>query len=88
MEEGVVHYCVTNMPGAYPKTASIALSNATLPFILELAKNGLKTKNKPLRLGFNLVEGKTTNPALAKQFEQEFQKLEILVIYPWVQTTK
>ena len=40
-QHGVIHSCVTNMPGAYPRTSTLALTNATLPFVLKLANNGL-----------------------------------------------
>jgi alanine dehydrogenase len=65
--EGVVHYCVTNMPGAVPLTATRALNNATLPFALALADNGIEAlRNDPnLRNGLNIMNGKVTNPNVA-----------------------
>ncbi|MFZ9035119.1 MAG: alanine dehydrogenase [Francisellaceae bacterium] len=65
----VVHYCVANMPGAVPRTSTVALNNATLPFILELADKGYKraiTENRHLRNGLNIHDGKLTCEAVAK----------------------
>ena len=59
--DGVVHYCVANMPGAVPYTSTLALTNATLPYALQLANNGWKTAcadNEELRKGLNVVNGK------------------------------
>ena len=59
VEEGVIHYCVTNMPGNLARTSSIALENATLPFVLELAKSGVikALQNNPhLRNGLNVAK--------------------------------
>ena len=65
--DGVVHYCVANMPGAVPLTSSHALNNATLPFGLALAKNGLEAiaSNPHLRNGLNVHKGRVTNQAVA-----------------------
>jgi len=61
--DGVVHYCVANMPGAVPLTSSHALNNATLPFGLALASKGLQAivENKHLQNGLNVHKGKITN---------------------------
>lgn len=61
VEEGVVHYCVTNMPGAVPRTSTFALNNATLPFVLALANLGWREAMRAdphLRAGLNVHEGK------------------------------
>ncbi len=66
--DGVVHYCVTNMPGAVPRTSSFALNNATLPFVLALAnKNYSRALEEDLHLmaGLNVCEGKLTYQAVA-----------------------
>lgn len=63
VEEGVVHYCVTNMPGAVPRTSTFALNNATLPFALALAGKGWRkalADDPHLRAGLNVHEGKVT----------------------------
>lgn len=68
IEEGVVHYCVANMPGALARTATQALNNATLPYILELANKGIKTalsENSGLLQGLNIVGGKLTCGSVA-----------------------
>lgn len=66
--DGVVHYCVANMPGAAPRTSSEALGNATLPFGLALADNGLDAlkSNVHLARGLNVLGGKITHPAVAE----------------------
>ena len=66
--DGVVHYCVGNMPGAAPRTSSEALNNATLPFGLALANRGLDAlKADPhLARGLNVLNGEITHPAVAK----------------------
>ena len=64
----IVHYCVANMPGAVPNTSTVALSHATLPFIIELAKKGWKkacSENKHLLNGLNIHDGQVTNKAVA-----------------------
>ena len=66
--DGVVHYCVANMPGAAPRTSSEALTNATLPFGLALADRGLEAlKQDPhLARGLNVLKGEITYPAVAE----------------------
>lgn len=69
IEEGVVHYCVTNMPGAVARTSTFALNNATLPFIIRLAQNGVKQallKDPHLLNGLNVCGGKLTHAAVAE----------------------
>ncbi len=62
----VVHYCVTNMPGAVARTSTFALNNMTLPFVLALADHGLKALRDPhLRNGLNVHEGRVTHKAVA-----------------------
>ena len=66
--DDVVHYCVTNMPGAVPRTSTYALNNATLPFVLALADKGWKralADDAHLRAGLNIAAGKVTYPAVA-----------------------
>jgi alanine dehydrogenase len=70
--DGVLHYCVANMPGAVPFTSTIALTNATFPYALELANKGYKkaiSDNKELRLGLNIFEGNITYKAVADAFD-------------------
>lgn len=75
IEGGVVHYCVTNMPGAVPRTSAIALNNATLPNTLELANLGYRQallKDEGLRNGLNIFKGKVTHPAVAETLGYEY----------------
>ena len=68
IEEGVVHYCVTNMPGAVARTSTFALNNATLPFIVTLANKGVKDallSDAHLLNGLNVCHGKLTHAAVA-----------------------
>lgn len=69
VEEGVVHYCVTNMPGAVPRTSTFALNNATLPFVIALANKGFRKAildDPHLANGVNVLHGKLTSEAVAK----------------------
>ncbi len=69
IESGVVHYCVTNMPGGVPRTSTFALNHATLPFVLELANKGCQQAlrdNAYLLQGLNIYEGQVTHQAVAK----------------------
>lgn len=72
--DGIIHYCVANMPGAVPLTSSQALNNATLPFGLALAESGLAaTLDRPhLRAGLNVHRGRVTNKAVAESLGVEF----------------
>jgi len=68
VEAGVIHYCVTNMPGAVARTSTFALNNATLPFALALADKGWKqalAENAHLRAGLNIAAGQVIHPAVA-----------------------
>jgi alanine dehydrogenase len=72
--DGVVHYCVTNMPGAVGRTSTYALTNVTLPYVLQLAKRGLDravVENPALAQGVNIRQGKVTNTAVAATFGLE-----------------
>ena len=72
--DGVVHYCVANMPGAAPRTSSEALNNATLPFGLALAEHGLDAlkKDPHLARGLNVLGGKITYPAVAEALGADY----------------
>jgi alanine dehydrogenase len=66
--DGITHYCVTNMPGAVPITSTYALTNATLPYVIELAEQGVAealAASPGLRKGLNVSEGEITHPAVA-----------------------
>jgi alanine dehydrogenase len=67
--DGITHYCVTNMPGAVPITSTYALTNATLPYVIELAEIGVDEalqRNDALRQGLNVRDGQITHPAVAE----------------------
>jgi alanine dehydrogenase len=69
IDEGVVHYCVTNMPGAVARTSTFALNNATLPFVLALADKGWRraiVEDPHLRNGLNVHAGKLTCKPVAE----------------------
>jgi alanine dehydrogenase len=69
--DGVVHYCVANMPGAVPRTSTYALSNQTIAYIMRLANEGLDAlrNDSALQLGLNTHKGLLTHPALAKSLD-------------------
>ena len=71
IRHGVVHYCVTNMPGAVARTSTSALTNATFPYVLEIANKGWRraaADNAAIRSGLNIVEGGVTFAKIAEQF--------------------
>ena len=79
VEEGVIHYCVTNMPGAVPRTSTFALNNATLPFVLALAGKGWKracTEDPHLADGLNVVRGALVHEAVARDLGLPFTPRE------------
>jgi len=79
----VSHYCVTNMPGAFARTSTFALTNATLPYGLEIANKGYKKalrENKALAKGLNVIDGKITYEPVAKAFNLKYYPLEDRII--------
>jgi alanine dehydrogenase len=77
--DGVTHYCVANMPGAVPVTSTFALTNATLPYVLALADEGLAgaiEKVPGLKPGVNVAHGKVTHPAVAEGVGVEYTPVE------------
>jgi len=77
--DGVVHYCVTNMPGAVPKTSTYALTNATLPYILILANKGYAKAIKeeyPLKRACNMFKGDLTIKEVAETFQLPFKEIK------------
>jgi len=77
IKHGVVHYGVTNMPGAVGRTSTYALTNSTLPYLLEIADKGYErgaADNPAIREGLNLVLGQVTNRAVAETFGLPYQK--------------
>jgi alanine dehydrogenase len=81
--DGVVHYCVTNMPGAVPRTSTYALNNATLPFVLALAGKGWKralADDAHLKNGLNVARGKVTHPEVAAALNASYSPAEELLL--------
>jgi len=78
--DGVVHYCVANMPGAVPRTSTLALTNATLPYALQIANQGWQRallESKEIRRGANIVNGKVTHRAVAAAFDLDYTPVEM-----------
>ncbi len=77
--DDVVHYCVANMPGAVPYTSTVALTNATLPYALQLANKGWKKaciESKELKYGLNIIEGKVVYKAVSEAFNLPYTPVE------------
>lgn len=80
--DGIVHYCVSNMPGAVPRTSTFALNNVTLPFVLALANLGYKKamrQDPHLMNGLNVYKGKLTHKAVASALNQEYKPADELI---------
>lgn len=80
-KHGVLHYAVANIPGAVPKTATLALTNDTVPYALQLADKGVEEAmkaNQPLSLGMNTYKGKVTNEGVANDLGYDYVPLEDL----------
>jgi alanine dehydrogenase len=85
VDEGVVHYCVTNMPAAVARTSTVALNNATLPFVLAIADRGWRqalSEDAHLRNGLNICEGRVTHPAVARDLDLPFSPSDRLLAQP------
>ncbi|HTI82625.1 MAG TPA: alanine dehydrogenase, partial [Acetobacteraceae bacterium] len=82
VDEGVVHYCVTNMPGAVARTSTFALTNATLPFVIALAEKGWRKAlagDPHLLHGLNVHAGKVTYQAVAEDLNLSYAPAETLL---------
>ncbi len=80
--DGIVHYAVSNMPGALPRTSSMALTNATLPYVLEIADKGwqLAMKENPeIKCGANVVKGQVAYKGVADALDIEYSPIEKLL---------
>ena len=71
--DGIVHYCVANMPGAYPRTSTLALTNATLPWALKLAAGKGYGDDAGLRSALNTEGGRLCNAAVANAFGMAYE---------------
>ncbi|MEM9855899.1 MAG: alanine dehydrogenase [Bacteroidota bacterium] len=77
--DDIVHYCVANMPGAVPYTSTLALTNATLPYAIELANKGWKKackENEELKLGLNIINGEIVYKAVSEAFNLPYTDVE------------
>lgn len=77
--DGIVHYCVANMPGAVPYTSTLALTNATLPYAMQLANKGWKkacSENSELKLGLNVINGEVVYKGVADAFKLPYTNVE------------
>mgnify|MGYP005843734895 FL=1 len=77
--DGIIHYCVANMPGAVSMTSTIALTNATLPYALQIADKGIEgaaLENPEIAKGINIMAGKVTYPGVAQAFGLKYTPLE------------
>jgi alanine dehydrogenase len=80
--DGVIHYCVANMPGAVAKTSALALTNATLPYAVEIANKGWKQamrESTEIKLGANVVNGKVTYKGVAEAFKMDYTDIDSLL---------
>jgi alanine dehydrogenase len=79
--DGVVHYCVTNMPGAVGRTSTFALCNVTLPWVMQLARLGIEPairQSLPLASAANICRGRVTNQAVAETFGLKYKPISAL----------
>ena len=77
--DDVLHYCVANMPGAVPYTSTLALTNATFPYALEIVEKGYEEAvrtNPEIAGGVNIIDGKITHPGVAEAFQLDYYPLE------------
>lgn len=80
--DGVVHYCVSNMPAAVPHTSTFGLTNATITYLLELANKGLEgacAERPPIREGVNTYKGHVTHPGVAESLNHPYHELTSLL---------
>ena len=80
--DDVLHYCVANMPGAVPYTSTKALTNRTLPYVIEIAEKGWKVAsktNKEIKTGLNIVKGKVVNKNVSDCFKTEYHNPDDLI---------
>lgn len=79
VKHGIIHYAVSNIPGAVPRTSTLALTNATLSYVVDIAKKGWKRavlEDKALKKGVNVIDGKITNEAVARAHNLQYHPLE------------
>ena len=84
--DDVIHYCVANMPGGVARTSTMALTNATLPYSVEIANKGWKramSENDEIKLGANVIQGKVTYQGVAEAFGLEFTPIQKITLMLW-----
>jgi alanine dehydrogenase len=82
IKHGIIHYAVANIPGAVPRTATLALSNVTLPYVLALAKKGFEQAcidNPAFAKGVNTTQGHVTYKAVAEALDYDYKELSSLI---------
>ena len=80
--DGVLHYCVSNMPAAVPHTSTLALTNATFPYLLEIANKGFERacrSRTAIREGVNTYQGHVTYPAVAESQDRQWTEVSALL---------
>jgi len=80
--DDIIHYSVANMPGAVPRTSTLALTNATLPYAIQIANKGWKKACKdslPLKKGLNVIDGKIVYAGVAEAFDMELVDVDTLL---------
>jgi alanine dehydrogenase len=80
--DGIIHYCVANMPGAVSLTSTKALINATLPYALDIADKGYKKaaqENPEIARGINIIKGKVTHKGVAEAFDLEYESVDSML---------
>lgn len=80
--DNVIHYCVANMPGAVPRTSTLALTNATLPYAIQIANKGWKkacVDSEPLKKGLNVVKGKVVYEGVAEAFGLQYHDVQTVL---------
>ena len=83
-KHGVVHYAVANMPGAVPRTSTLALTNVTVPYAVQIANKGVEKAIEdiaPIKTGVNVIAGKVTNKAVADDLGYEYVPVDEVVKY-------
>jgi alanine dehydrogenase len=81
--DGVLHYCVANMPGAVPFTSTLALTNATLPYAVEIANKGWEEairSNEEIKYGLNILDGRIVYQGVAEAFDLEYYPLDEVLV--------
>ena len=80
--DGIIHYCVSNMPGAMPMTSTIALTNATLPYIQKIANDGWQNASRfdpSIARGINIASGLVTHRKIAQAFDLKYRDWRVLL---------